>query len=248
MTCNPVIDVCKDADALAIAAATRLRLAAVAAIAARGRFLLVLAGGGTPDPLYRRLVDGAADDGVDWARVYLFWGDERCVPPDDPGSNYGQALRTLGGLVPAANIERMRGELAPPAAAADYAERLARWGDGHRPWPRFDLVLLGLGSDGHTASLFPGSPAAADDGVSTLAVTADYEDRPANRVTLTPAVFNAARQVIFLVVGAAKAEAAAAVLGPAPDLLRWPAARIRPDDGLLVWLLDRPAAGMLRRA
>jgi 6-phosphogluconolactonase len=109
-------------------------------------------------------------------------------------------------------------------------------------------VLLGLGSDGHTASLFPGSPAQAEATASTLAVTADYEDRPANRVTLTPAVFNAARQIIFLVAGAAKAEAATAVLGPAPDLRRWPAARIRPDDGLLVWLLDRPAAGMLRRA
>lgn len=239
------ISIVETSEQLAAAAAELVRAAAAAAIRARGRFLLTLAGGATPDRLYRRLVDGAQADLFEWARVVLLWGDERAVPPEADGSNYGRAMGIFGSLVPPENVVRMRGELTPPAAAADYAAQLAQLAADGRRWPRLDLVILGLGSDGHTASLFPGPIAAAEASAATLAVTADYEDRPVDRVTLTPAVINDARQILFLVAGQAKAQAVAALLSGNPDPERWPAARIQPADGVVTWLLDRPAAARL---
>ena len=142
----------------------------------------------------------------------------------------------------------MRGELPPRQAAADYARQLRQFASQHarsaqpEAWPRLDLAILGLGSDGHTASLFPGPIDPAELTAPVRAVRADYGDRPAERITLTPLVFNAARNVWFLVAGVNKAQAVAAVLtgDPAPE--RWPAQRIRPALGQVVWFLDESAA------
>lgn len=216
-----------------------------AAARARQVASFVLAGGGTPLAVYRAL---AGAPGVPWAQVHLFWGDERLVSPDDPGSNYRAAREALleGASIPAGNVHRIRGEWPAASAVADYAAQLRDWAaaydpEASHPWPRFDVVLLGLGEDGHTASLFPGSPPAE---APVLAVSADYQGRPAGRVTLTPAVFNDARQVIFLVTGAGKAEAVYHSLQD-HDWRRYPAQRIRPVDGQVTWLLDRAAAARL---
>ena len=213
-----------------------------AALDASDTASLVLAGGNTPLALYARLVE--AD--LPWERVHVFWGDERLVPPDDPGSNHAAAHDALLSRVslPEANVHRVKGELEPASAVADYAEQLRAFAQQHdagcpSPWPRFDVALLGLGEDGHTASLFPGSPATCV--VPVQAVEAEYDGRPAQRVTLTPIVFNHARRVAFVATGANKAAAVAAALGPQRDPDHHPAQRITPEEGEVVWFLDGEA-------
>jgi 6-phosphogluconolactonase len=181
--------------------------------------------------------------------MHFFWGDERLVPPDDAGSNYYHAAQLLLDQVhvPTENIHRVQGELSAEAAVLDYTERLQSFATDRRNWPRFDLVLLGMGSDGHTASLFPGSPLKDRPGMAVKAVTADYEDRPSQRLTLTSAVFNDARHVLFLVTGANKADALSAVLDGPSDPGQWPAQRIQPCAGSITWLIDQAAATKLRR-
>ena len=217
------------------------------AVERRGLALMVLAGGGTPLTLYREL-SGSAD--LPWSRIHFFWGDERLVPPDDPGSNFGEAWEAIlsKAPIPQRHIHRIRGELAAEAAVADYVEQLGDFAAEHAPdrpspWPRFDLVLLGLGEDGHTASLFPGSAVHAPGPV--MAVSADYHGRPSGRVTLTPPVFNDAHQIMFLVTGSNKADAVYETLH-VDDPARYPAQRIRPVNGNApLWLLDRDAAHRL---
>jgi 6-phosphogluconolactonase len=173
--------------------------------------------------------------------VHFFWGDERCVPPNHADSNYRMVAESLLNHVPALaeNIHRVQGELAPSQAAEHYeAELRAFFGET----PAFDLILLGLGEDGHTASLFPGSPALAES--VRWVVAAQHTSPPlplVSRVTLTFSVFNAARQVLFLVSGAGKAPRLAEIRRGVPDL---PAARIRPASGDLLWLIDQAAAGI----
>lgn len=239
-----------DADGVAYAAARRLAALARRAVAERGVATIVLAGGSTPLALYRLLAAPPLREAMPWEQSHLFWGDERAVPPDNPGSNYGQAADTLlrHVPVPAANVHRMRGELSPQDAAAAYVAELAAFRTAHdpeapSPWPRFDLVLLGLGSDGHTASLFPGSPVERDEPV--VPVTADYDGRPAERITLTPRAINTARHIDFLVTGESKAEAVARTLHGGRDPQALPAQRIQPDAGRLTWWLDRAAAARL---
>jgi 6-phosphogluconolactonase len=189
----------------------------------------------------------AADyrDQVDWNSVHIFWGDERCVPVNDPGSSYGQARDLLLSHVPIpdSNVHRVRGELGPAEASKDYSSTLNRFASPALEWPRFDLVYLGMGEDGHTASLFPGSPADVTEPV--LAVTAHYQDRPANRVTLTPAVFNSARMIVFMATGEKKADTFVEVLSKRYNPAQYPAQRIKPEDGRLIWLVDQAAAGKL---
>lgn len=220
-----------DADALAREASTRVAAALRDAAAQRGRASLVLSGGSTPRPTHRAL--GARDD-VDWRRVVVLWADERCVPPDDPASNYGMARQTLlegrafGGIV------RIRGELSADEAAAAYARELEEaLGE---PCPRFDVVLLGLGADGHTASLFPGDDMRHEGWVAAVRGPPPHRAR----VTLTHAALDAAREVIFLVAGAEKADALARVLAGEDAL---PATRVQPRVGPPLWLVDRAAAG-----
>lgn len=217
------------------------------AVAERGRFHFVLSGGDTPGPLYEYLAEPEQREAISWERTHVYWGDERCIPPDEAGSNYRQAKLLLLDYLPVMpeRIHRMKGELSPEEAASEYATQLAALGEGGRRWPRFDVVLLGMGDDGHTASLFPGSRSDDFENRSAIAVTAHYGNRPSNRVTLTPQVFNSARTILFLVVGKGKAEAVKAVTNGPNTPRKWPAQRIRPEDGLVYWLLDEGAASQI---
>ena len=234
----------KDIEKLSRAAASLFVEQAALAIHERGQFLVALNGGSTPTRLFEMLATTFRDR-VDWSRVQVFWGDERCVPPEDPGSSYGQARDILlsRAAVPESNIHRIKGELGPPEAANDYRLTLKEFSAASLGWPRFDLVYLGMGEDGHTASLFPGSPIEVSE--PTLPVTAQYQDRPANRVTLTPVVFNSARLVVFMATGQKKAQTLAEVLGGRYNPERYPAQRIEPKDGNLIWLVDEPAGSRL---
>jgi 6-phosphogluconolactonase len=244
---RPNLRIFPSLEALSRAAANTFIHSAALAIEACGRFLAALSVGSTPTRTYGLLADPASQAQVDWAHVFLFWADERCVPPDQPGSNYGKAHQVLLQYVPIPeeNVVRMRGELQPAEAAAAYARALEGYASPPSKLPQFDLVLLGLGEDGHTASLFPGSAAAVQ--TPTLAVTADYQNRPAERVTLTPLVFNAARKIVFLVSGESKAAALASVLEDSERPGRYPAQRIRPLAGEVIWLVDKAAASRLSK-
>lgn len=205
------------------------------------RFSLVLAGGSTPEAAYRLLAVPPRRDAIDWQQTDVWFGDERCVAPGADGSNYRMVRAALLDRVPvaASNVHRIRGELGSAEAARIYAAEILRLAG--KP-PSFTMVLLGMGSDGHTASLFPDS--AALDETTEMAVAAEGPPPHRKRVTLTHAAFARARNVVFLVAGAGKAsraaEAIAQVRGEAPATL--PAARVRPEGGTLTWLLDRAAA------
>ncbi len=218
------------------AAAAHVRAAAAAAIGARGRFRIALAGGSTPRALYPRLVDG-----VDWTRTTVFFGDERAVGPEDPQSNYRMARETLLGPagVPSGNVVRWRAEDPDLDAAARDYERALTVG-ASAPW--LDLVLLGLGPDGHTASLFPGTSALAEEGV--LAVAVDVPQLGTRRLTLTYPALCGARDVCFLVTGRDKAPAMAAVV----DGGRLPAARVLRRGGPVTIFCDRDAASSVQPA
>lgn len=245
----PALHVHADFDTLALAATEFITRTARQAIRTRGQFALVLAGGQTPGPIYDLLTQPPHSGHVDWSRTHLFWGDERLVPPDDPESNYALAHQRLIADVPLPdeNAHRIPGELPPAESVRFYTDELAQFAQGQRAWPRFDLVLLGMGSDGHTASLFPGQPTRDETNRPVIAVTADYDGRPAGRITLTPLAFNAARNVAFIIQGASKAEAFAEVIRGAPDPNRWPAQRIQPFDGAVTWFADQAAAARVTR-
>lgn len=238
----PDLRIFDDLDSLSATAASLFVESCAGAVAARGRALVALSGGSTPAHLYDLLARPPYSERVEWPQLHVFWGDERLVPPTDPQSNYRQAHDALLSRVPIPdrNIHRVPAELPPADAALAYALDLKRFASPPLSWPRLDLVLLGMGEDGHTASLFPGSP--VDTAVSTAAVTADYQGRPANRVTLTPPVFNAARRVLVLVSGQSKSQTLARVLYGSHQPVLLPVQRIRPTDGELIWLVDRPAA------
>lgn len=239
------IRVFADLDTLSHAAAVEFVKASQKATSERGRFLVALSGGGTPTKLYDLLTRAPDSGQIDWAAVLVFWGDERCVPPDDSQNNYKQAVDLLLGKVPVPpqNIHRIRSELDPKAAAEDYERVLKRYSTMPLEWPRFDLALLGLGEDGHTASLFPGTH--VDLSRPVLATSGHYRDRPAWRVTLTPPVFNSASRIMFLVAGSDKASILADVLYGEYRPATLPAQRIRPTEGDSIWMLDRAAAAGL---
>lgn len=242
---KPDVRIFENLEALSETAALLVIESCRQAVTQRGRALIALSGGNTPAPLYDLLARTPYAEQVEWLRVHVFWGDERCVPPEDLNSNYRQATDALLSRVPlpTQNVHRVRSEMAPSEAAAAYALTLKMFASPPLDWPRFDVVLLGMGEDGHTASLFPGSP--VDMPGATAAVTADYQGRPARRVTLTPQVFNAARRVLFLASGESKSDTLASVLNGdyRPGLL--PAQRIRPSDGQLIWMVDQAAASRL---
>jgi 6-phosphogluconolactonase len=216
--------------------------------AAQGKlFTVALSGGSTPRRLYEILGTPPTAQRIPWTNIHLFQVDERCVPPDDVESNYRMIRETLlsHGAVPEANFHRMAAELADrDEAAREYAEELRRV---LRPeaneWPRLDLVLLGMGPDGHTASLFPGSDALE---VQVLWVVPNYVEKlKAYRLTLTLPVLNAAGCVMFLVAGEDKAETVRQVLDPSSEPDRFPAKRVRPTSGQVSWYLDEAAAALL---
>ena len=239
-----MIRVMPSADSVIDAAAALFAARADEAVRERGRFGAVLSGGSTPRPLYERLAGRPLRERVPWHATHLFWSDERCVPSDDPASNHGMVARTLlaGAPVPAEQIHPVPCADDPVDAATAYARALRTFGSGGPP--RFDLVLLGMGADGHTASLFPGESTLAER--ERLAVPARGPEDGPWRVTLTLPVLNNARTVLFLVTGSGKAAAVRRVLtGAEDDDDRPPAARVRPADGELIWLVDADAAGDL---
>ena len=211
-------------------------------IAARGRFTVALAGGSTPAALYRLLTSPPLAGVIGWAHWHVFWGDERCVPPDHPDSNYGMAHRTLlaQAPIPPPQVHRMRGEDAPEQAAADYAQTLQ---DALSPDGRLDLALLGIGEDGHTASLFPGTEALTERERLVAANWAPHLD--AYRITLTFPALNRARNVAVLVTGADKADAVRRALAPSPGDATPPIALVDPMDGPALWHVTRPTLASL---
>jgi 6-phosphogluconolactonase len=240
------IRITDDPVSLAEIAAHEVVNVARAAVAARGRFAVALAGGSTPRATYRRLAQPPLAAQMPWDRTLVFFGDERGVPPTHADSNYGMALSALLAHVPIQpeRVFRIRGEDPDPdAVAADYARVLAEaLGVRRGETPRLDLVLLGLGIDGHTASLFPGSPVLKETFRTVAAVHAAAASVP-QRFTLTYPVLNAAACVIYIVSGAEKAKVVKAALADSTTTV--PAAMVRPSDGRLLWILDRAAAAAL---
>lgn len=239
---GPDLRVCTDFAELSRRAAEAVVGTINDAVQTVGACSIVLAGGNTPRTLYRLLASGFRSQ-VPWASVQVFWGDERYVPPEDSRSNYRMAKEALLDHVPCppANIHPMPTHFPSADAAARNYERTLR---NHfvEEWPRFDIVLLGLGDDGHTASLFPGSLALAERTRWVVAAQAPVE--PHVRLTLTLPALTRARAVFVLVAGATKAEALRHVLEGAGDWIKYPAAGIRLANGPVIWWADREAAAL----
>ncbi len=214
---------------------------ALSSISALGRFSVVLSGGSTPRRTYELLASEEYRDLIPWQKVHIFFGDERCVPPSDPASNYRMADEALISLlpIPAENVHRIAGEGDAVSNASLYQSELQTFFD-QAEWPRFDLMMLGMGDDGHTASLFPGTQALLERAAWVLANWVDKLN--AYRITLTPPAINHAAKVLFLVTGAGKAKTLLQVLRGARDPMRLPAQLIRPKDGSVTWLVDKTAA------
>jgi len=245
------VEVVPDKRALMEAGAAAFAGAARAAIAAHGRFVTALSGGSTPRALFELLATERFAASIDWGRVHVCWGDERAVRPDADASNYRMAREALLDHVPIppSQVYRIRSEK-PPAIAAEAYERTLRTlfaTPAGPPRPvagaRFDLVLLGMGDNGHTASLFPGLHAVRE--AERWVVAESVAEVGMWRITLTPPVLNAARHVLFLVSGAGKAAMLRRVLEGPPDPDALPAQAIAPVDGVLEWLVDADAAAAL---
>ncbi len=238
------LQIYRDPQALARALADLFVATGRMSMAERGTFHVALSGGSTPRAAYELLGQEPLRDELSWSDVFVYFGDERCVPPDDEQSNYRMARKTFLDAVgiPHANVHRIRGEADPGQAANEYASILrAHLGDA----PRLDLMLLGLGADGHTASLFPGTPPDTDDNALVRGVYA--QSQMMWRITVTPKVINLARTVAFAVQGPEKAAIFAAVYEGPVDPVKYPAQIVHPVSGRLVWLVDELAAGMLKR-
>jgi len=234
------IKVVPDVQAMMKEAAQRI-VAAGDAIRDHGSFSIALSGGSTPKALYELLAREPYRSQIDWSRVQVFFGDERCVPPDDPQSNYRMASEALLSKVPIppANVYRMKGEIDPQAAATEYGQILKeKFGDGG-----LDLTLLGMGDDGHTASLFPGTPALHE---AKHRCVPNYVDKfKMWRITMTAPFLNRSTSVLILASGAGKAQRLKEVLKGPRDPDRLPIQLIQPTNGTLTWLLDLAAAAML---
>jgi 6-phosphogluconolactonase len=238
------IRIFETAEEVARAAADLFTDIAIASISAEGRFSVALAGGSTPRRTYQLLASEEYRDRVSWSKVHIFFGDERCVPPTHADSNYRMVEETMLSRlpIPEENVHRMIGEGDAHANASLYESELRTFFDGE-PWPLFNLVLLGMGDDGHTASLFPGTDALKED---RAWVVANWVEKfQSYRITLTAPAINHAANIIFLVAGASKAERLHEVLRGARDPLRLPAQLIQPVAGSLIWLADKAAAARL---
>ena len=236
----PSIKVVPDPAALAAEAAQRIEAAAQTAVQLSDAFSIALSGGNTPKALYELLAAEPYRSAIPWAKVQVFFADERCVPPDHPDSNFRMACQTLLDHVPIPyeNLHRVRGEIDPQAAAVEYGQLLKnRFGDGG-----LDFILLGMGEDGHTASLFPHTDALRE--TKHRCVANHVEKLQSWRLTLTAPFLNRGRDVLILVSGAAKAARLQEVLEGPRDPLRLPVQLIDPTEGRLTWLVDVAAAGM----
>jgi 6-phosphogluconolactonase len=241
------VTVAADLDGVFRAAAGEFQKASAEAVAARGVFRVALSGGSTPKGLYSLLAtDLGLRSAIPWDQAEFFWSDERHVPPDHPESNYRMAQDSLLSRVPVkgVRVHRVRAEQPDASVAAiAYEVEIRRTFDCYGEVPRFDLILLGLGTDGHTASLFPGTPALEE---RSRLVTANHVAAlGADRITMTYPLLNAARLILFVVAGSDKAAAVRAVRQPDPDGAPLPASLVRPEEGRVIWVLDRGAAGGL---
>lgn len=248
MPAAPDIRIAREGSEWAHEAAAFVHAVSEEAIASRGRFLLALSGGSTPKTLYQTLASPEWKERFNWSHIFFLFGDERCVPPGHPQSNFAMAQTAL--FQPLSihpdHVYRMKGELPDPLAAAqDYEQTLRQLTQCVAPdMPRLDLILLGLGEDGHTASLFPETAALRD---SARAVTVSQAPTGiTSRLTLTLGVINRATVVLFLVSGMGKAPIVRAILEPRSEAdLMFPASMVTPAEGRLIWMLDHSAAGQL---
>lgn len=236
--------ICADPAELAREAARRFAELADHFVRNVGKFTVALSGGSTPKALFQILAEKPYADSLPWWSIYFFWGDERCVPPDHPDSNYRMANETLLSKVPVPreHIFRIPAEDEDPhRAAAKYEETLRKF--FNEEWPHFDLVFLGMGPDGHTASLFPNTEALhAHDRVAVANYVEKFQSW---RITLTADAINRARNITFLVAGADKALALKEVLDGPRDPNQYPSQLIQPYNGELLWLVDEAAAKLL---
>ena len=232
-----------DPDSLAVGAAEQLIELANTAITEHGRFSIALSGGSTPKSLYELLATPAYAGRINWQQVHVFWGDERCVPPDHIDSCYRMAREALLDHVPIPpdNIKRILGERLPNEAADQYESVLQAFFG--QQIPCFDFILLGMGEDGHTASLFPGTKALDED--KHWVIENYVEVKQMWRVTLTKTAINAAANIMFLVSGSAKAERLRQVLQGTYDPQNLPSQLIQPENGKLMWFVDHDAAHLL---
>jgi len=240
----PNVQVFDDAEGVARAAARRIVELASESIAMRGTFSIALSGGSTPKAIFELLADDEFRTQVAWRNVHVFFGDERSVSPDHADSNYRMAKEALLARVPLPdeNVHRINGVGDAAANASEYESDL-RVFFGNSTWPRLDLVMLGMGDDGHTASLFPETTALEEE---RLWVTANWVEKfDTWRITLTAPAINAARNILFLVTGAGKADRLREVLKDERDTSRLPSQLIAPSEGSLEWYVDRAAAAKL---
>ncbi len=240
----PGLTVFRDQDILAEAAAKFIVQKLSMDVAARRKANLVLSGGNTPRAVYEKLGYAADETGLDWRNVHLFWGDERCVPPDHPESNYRMVQESLlqSISIPEGNVHRIKCESSPADAATQYSsemrEHFSLKGD---TIPSFDLVLLGTGEDGHVASIFPGSSAETE--MDYLVTSTFVEKLQVNRITMTLPVLKNAAEILILVAGRAKARILRSLF--LDENLRLPVHQIRSASGKVQWFADRDAASML---
>lgn len=245
-------------EALSYAAAEFTCRLAEESVEKHGSFTVALSGGNTPRPMYEALARSPFNTRMPWRDIHLFWGDERCVPSDHPDSNFANAFRTLISKVPvpSQNVHRIPAELNPPEDAAKAYEKIlgeffgsfvktvrhSQAMSGGQPFPSFDLILLGVGKDGHTASLFPNDHALNERKRWVVSVRDPSSCPPVPRITLTLPVINSAECVLFLVSGAEKREVIRSILEDSGPVTRsYPAARVNPE-GRVVWLIDEGAA------
>jgi 6-phosphogluconolactonase len=244
---TPEIKIVADAAELNRAAADEFLNCAQASIRIRGRFCVALAGGSTPRSVYSLLAEdqGDPEKRLPWEHVFIFFGDERHVPPADQESNYRMAQESLLSKVPIPhqNVFRVAGELEAGTAAAQYEQQLINFFHlGPDDWPQFDLIMLGMGPDGHTASLFPGSPALQENRRKAVANWVEkFQDY---RITFTFTVLNHAAEVMFLVSGESKAEILKDVFKN-PNKALYPCQKVQPENGRLLWIVDKAAAKLL---
>ncbi len=233
----------KNKKELAFAVANTFLQKAIDAANDQRNFYVALSGGSTPKALFKQLADAQVANAIPWANVHFFWGDERCVPPDHPESNFGMTQTELLNFIdmPAENIHRIRGEAPPAFEARRYAAHLRRIlpVNVHRK-PVFDWLFLGMGNDGHTASLFPGTDFWRLR--NKICAVAEHPLSGQKRISLTLPVINAARSVTFLVTGTAKAQILADIINKTGHYRKYPAAKVQPLSGNITWQIDAAAA------
>lgn len=232
-------------DEVSLQGALIVRETANNAIASKGRFAVALSGGSTPSGLFKLLGTAFRQD-VSWDLTDFFWVDERCVPPDNEDSNFRVAHEELLSKIdiPSVNIFRIRGEIGPEEGAIAYEEELRRY-FGASGLPAFDLIILGVGEDGHTASLFPGSSALSE--IKRVVIPVYAENLKSWRITLTLPVLNNAGKVLFLATGPQKTNIMKEILGNEKNRLKYPAGLIHSVQGNTIWLIDKDASALLQK-